>query len=132
MVQLAAMCSSLTGRYLVLPPRHLRLLVACGATAGITAAYNAPIAGAIFISEIVYGVIPQALPLVASYSLLLFETNVRQATMLGIVGAGGVGFVLSKYMALFQYQHLMGALILIVVMVTGIDRVSDAIRRRLT
>ena len=80
----------------------------------------------------VYGVIPQALPLVASYSLLLFETNVRQATMLGIVGAGGVGFVLSKYMALFQYQHLTGALILIVIMVTGIDRVSDAIRRRLT
>ncbi len=60
MVQLAAMCSSLTGRYLVLPPRHLRLLVACGATAGITAAYNAPIAGAIFISEIVYGVISTA------------------------------------------------------------------------
>lgn len=60
MVQLAAMCSSLTGRYLVLPPRHLRLLVACGATAGITAAYNAPIAGAIFISEIVYGVISSA------------------------------------------------------------------------
>jgi len=60
MVQLAAMCASLTGRYLVLPPRHLRLLVACGATAGITAAYNAPIAGAVFISEIVYGVISTA------------------------------------------------------------------------
>jgi phosphonate transport system permease protein len=80
----------------------------------------------------VYAVVPQALPLVASYSLLLFETNVRQATMLGIVGAGGVGFVLNKYMALFQYQNLMGALILIVLVVTGIDRLSDAIRRRLT
>jgi phosphonate transport system permease protein len=80
----------------------------------------------------VYAVVPQALPLVASYSLLLFETNIRQATMLGIVGAGGVGFVLSKYMALFQYQNLMGALILIVLVVTGIDRISDAIRRRLT
>ena len=80
----------------------------------------------------VYGVVPQALPLVASYSLLLFETNVRQATMLGIVGAGGVGFVLSKYIALFQYQNLMGALILIVLVVTCIDRISDAIRKRLT
>jgi phosphonate transport system permease protein len=79
----------------------------------------------------IYGVVPQALPLVAAYSLLLFETNVRSATILGIVGAGGVGLILSKYMALFKYQELMGALALIVVAVTIIDRISDAIRRRI-
>jgi phosphonate transport system permease protein len=79
----------------------------------------------------VFGVVPQALPLMASYTLLFFEQNVRSATILGIVGAGGVGFVLSKYMALFQYQRLMGALILIVVAVTLIDRFSDALRKRI-
>jgi phosphonate transport system permease protein len=80
----------------------------------------------------VYGVVPQALPLIASYSLLVFESNIRSATILGIVGAGGVGFVLSKYMALFQYHYLMGAMVILVIVVTGIDRISDAIRRRLT
>ena len=79
----------------------------------------------------IFGVVPQALPLMASYTLLYFEQNVRSATILGIVGAGGVGFVLSKYMALFQYQRLMGALILIVVVVTIIDRSSDALRKRI-
>ncbi|MGH2548275.1 MAG: PhnE/PtxC family ABC transporter permease, partial [Thermomicrobiales bacterium] len=83
------------------------------------------------VQTFLYGVVPQALPLVAAYSLLLFETNVRSATILGIVGAGGVGFVLQKYMALFKYQELMGALVLIVLVVTVIDRASDAVRRRI-
>lgn len=87
--------------------------------------------GANRLQTFVYGVIPQALPLVASYALLLFETNIRSATVLGIVGAGGVGFVLAKYMALFQYQKLLGALIAIIFTVTIIDRVSDAVRRRI-
>ena len=78
-----------------------------------------------------YGVVPQALPIVASYSLLLLETNIRAATILGIVGAGGIGFVLNRYMALFQYQHLMGAMLLVVLAVTGVDRLSDLIRKRL-
>ena len=87
--------------------------------------------GANRIQTFIFGVVPQALPLVAAYSLLLFETNVRSATILGIVGAGGVGLILSKYMALFKYQELMGALALIIVAVTIIDRLSDAIRRRI-
>lgn len=78
-----------------------------------------------------YGAVPQALPLVASYSLLLFENNVRSATILGLVGAGGVGFVLNKYLALFQYQKLMGALILIILAVTLIDRVSAHLRSKI-
>jgi CIC family chloride channel protein len=55
MVQLAALCASLVGRWTYLPSSRLRLLVACGAAAGITSAYNAPIAGAFFVTEIVLG-----------------------------------------------------------------------------
>ncbi|RFU45328.1 ClcB-like voltage-gated chloride channel protein [Paraburkholderia sp. DHOC27] len=55
MVQLAALCGSLIGRWAHLDPARLRLLVACGAAAGITSAYSAPIAGAFFVTEIVLG-----------------------------------------------------------------------------
>jgi phosphonate transport system permease protein len=88
--------------------------------------------GASRLQTIVYAVAPQALPMIASYSLLLFESNVRSATILGIVGAGGVGFQLNKYMALFQYQKLTGALIIIIIVVTVLDRVSDRIRKQIT
>ena len=55
MVQLAALAGSVVGRWVHFDPPRLRLLVACGAAAGITSAYSAPIAGAFFVTEIVLG-----------------------------------------------------------------------------
>ncbi|WP_019142849.1 ClcB-like voltage-gated chloride channel protein [Noviherbaspirillum massiliense] len=55
MVQLAALCASALGRFMRFDTQRLRLLVACGAAAGITSAYNTPLAGAFFITEIVLG-----------------------------------------------------------------------------
>jgi len=78
-----------------------------------------------------YAVLPQAFPLLATYSLISFEANVRDSSILGIVGAGGVGFIIQKYTALFQFQRLMGAVIILAIMVTIIDRFSDQIRKRI-
>jgi phosphonate transport system permease protein len=87
--------------------------------------------GANRVQTIFYAVFPQAMPMVTSYSLLIFESNVRSATILGLVGAGGVGFTITKYMSLFQYDKLLGALIFIVLMVTIVDRVSAWLRGKL-
>ena len=57
MVQLAAVLASLVGRWRKFTPPQLRLIVACGASAGIASAYNAPIAGSFFVAEIILGTI---------------------------------------------------------------------------
>lgn len=79
-----------------------------------------------------YGVLPQAAPLLVSYTLLLFEGNVRGATILGLVGAGGIGLELTTAMRMYNYGHLSAIIICIVVLVTAIDQGSALIRKRIT
>ncbi|WP_271985898.1 phosphonate ABC transporter, permease protein PhnE [Pseudoclavibacter terrae] len=79
-----------------------------------------------------YGVLPQAAPLLVSYTLLLFEGNVRGATILGLVGAGGIGLELTTAMKMYDYGHLSAIIICIIVLVTLIDQGSALIRKRLT
>ena len=55
MIHLSSLAASLFGRFIFIKPERLRLLVACGAAAGVAAAYGAPLAGAIFVAEIVLG-----------------------------------------------------------------------------
>ena len=79
-----------------------------------------------------YGILPQAAPLLTSYTLLLFEGNVRGATILGLVGAGGIGLELTTAMRMYDYGHLSAIIICIIVLVTVIDQGSALIRRRIT
>lgn len=79
-----------------------------------------------------YGILPQAMPMLTSYTLLLFEGNVRGATILGLVGAGGIGLELTTAMNRYDYGHLSAMVLCIVVLVTAIDQASAIIRKRIT
>jgi phosphonate transport system permease protein len=84
--------------------------------------------GAHPLEEVLYGVIPQVLPLWISYSLYRFESNVRSASVLGIVGAGGIGVILHEVIRGFEYAQTAAVLLIIIVSVTLIDLVSAKIR----
>lgn len=86
--------------------------------------------GASAMHEVVYGVIPQVMPLWISYTLYRFEANVRSASVVGMVGAGGIGVVLWEIVRAFQYAQTAAVLIIIVVTVSMIDLVSAQIRKR--
>lgn len=85
--------------------------------------------GANRLEEIVYGVIPQVMPLWVSITLYRFETNVRSATVIGLVGAGGIGLLLWEYIRGFEFQKTSAVLIVIVVAVMIIDMISSQLRK---
>lgn len=87
--------------------------------------------GANAVEEIVYGVIPQVLPLWTSFALYRFESNVRSASVVGIVGAGGIGTVLWEIIRSFQYAETCAVMIIIVIFVVVIDLFSAQIRKTL-
>jgi phosphonate transport system permease protein len=87
--------------------------------------------GAASLHEIVWGVIPQVAPLWTSYALYRFESNARSATVLGLIGAGGIGTLLFDSLNSFDYAQVSAIAIVIVVAVTLIDLLSQAIRTRL-
>lgn len=88
--------------------------------------------GASRLQEIVWGVIPQVAPLWTSYALYRFESNARSATVLGLIGAGGIGQILFEALGAFRYSQLAAIAIVIMVAVSAIDLLSQAIRNRLT
>ena len=85
--------------------------------------------GAMPIEEITYGIIPQVIPLWISYSLYRFEANVRSASVIGMVGAGGIGMLLWDAIRSFNYAKTAAIVLVIVVVVSVLDFASSRIRR---
>jgi phosphonate transport system permease protein len=87
--------------------------------------------GAARLHEIIWGVAPQVAPLWTSYALYRFESNARSATVLGLIGAGGIGQTLFEALQSFAYSQTAAIVIVITVAVTAIDVASQVIRGRL-
>ena len=78
-----------------------------------------------------YATLPQILPQLISYALYRWENNIRAAAVLGVVGAGGLGQMLSFHMGLFQMQETSSILLVMLLMVALVDVLSYASRRAL-
>lgn len=85
--------------------------------------------GSSALQEVIYGVIPQVLPLWISYALYRFESNVRSATVVGMVGAGGIGVTLWEAIRGFQLAQTCAILAIIIVVVSVIDILSQRLRK---
>ena len=88
-------------------------------------------AGANSIQIIVYAVLPQVFNQFLSFFLYTLEINVRASTVLGYLGAGGIGLYLSTTMALFRYDRTAVVIIAILVVVVIVDTISNRLREAL-
>jgi phosphonate transport system permease protein len=86
-------------------------------------------AGATRLQTIAFGVAPQVLPNFVSYLLLRFESDIRSASVIGMVGGGGIGFYLWDTIRAFNDREAATVILLIVAMVMAVDVVSSRIRR---
>jgi phosphonate transport system permease protein len=87
-------------------------------------------AGATPIQVLLHGVIPQVLPQMADISIYRWEYNFRASTVMGMVGAGGIGFELMGSLRIMQYQEVSAILLVILLMVTLVDAFSSTLRKR--
>jgi len=87
--------------------------------------------GAGWLQVRLYAMFPQALPDFAGITMYILDHNLRAASILGLVGAGGIGYELVMSMRLFQYNHLLLIALSIYLVVTALDRASDRLRSRI-
>ncbi len=78
-----------------------------------------------------HAVLPEIAPGLLANTIFRFEVNVRSSVLLGAAGAGGIGFELSKAMAMLEYERAMTAILVTLALVFGAERLSDFLRRRM-
>ena len=88
-------------------------------------------AGGRHVASVRVGVLPTVLASYVAYSLYVFELNIRASLVLGLVGAGGIGRVLETQRQVFNFDRILGILVIVFVVVVLIEQISVALRRRL-
>ena len=78
-----------------------------------------------------YAVLPQVLPIIVSQGLFYLETNFRNAAVLGVVGAGGIGFELEERIRIFAFDQVAFIILLYMIAVAALDTISGWLRTRL-
>ncbi|MCK4804299.1 MAG: phosphonate ABC transporter, permease protein PhnE, partial [Spirochaetes bacterium] len=86
--------------------------------------------GATWLQTIMYAVVPQMVPPFVSFSIYRWDINVRMSTIIGLVGGGGIGFLLVQYIRLLDYRSAGIAVWFIAITVAMLDYVSSEIRQR--
>ena len=76
-----------------------------------------------------FGILPQVMPVLISQTLYYFESNTRSATIIGIVGAGGIGLHLAEVIRIYEWDQVAFIIIMILITVAMIDAVSSRLRR---
>ncbi len=87
--------------------------------------------GANRLQMVVFGVIPQIIPPYIAYTLYRWDINVRMSTIIGFVGGGGIGFLLSQSIRLLRYRDASVMMLAIAIVVTALDYISARVRTRI-
>lgn len=85
--------------------------------------------GATWSQTLRWGLFPQCVPQVVAFSVYRLEMNFRDASVLGLVGAGGIGYYIQLYVRGFQYEKVAVLLLVIIVVVTLLDQLTYWVRR---
>lgn len=90
------------------------------------------VAGARRVQVVANAVVPAATPNFVGLLLYRFDVNVRSSLVLGLVGAGGIGFLINESIKLFRFDETMTHIIVVLALVLIVDNVSSAVRRRIS
>lgn len=78
-----------------------------------------------------YGILPEVMPVIIANSIFRFEINIRQAGLLGAVGAGGLGYELSAAILATDYERAMAVILMTLALIFLAEKLSDTLRRRI-